>query len=189
MLQLVNIYLIFFKLGLFGFGGGYVILPLLFQQIEITGLIPTAEFPDILALSQMTPGPIVINAATYIGFRSNGIIGSVVATLGVLTPSMVLVILLVSIMNRCKGSLLVTCIIQGVRPVTVGMIFTAALYFLEITVFNGQILSSDVTKMGTDFINLLPAGLFTLVLILAMKTRINPIFLSVGAGITGMFFF
>lgn len=187
MTVLLKLYLIFFKLGLFSFGGGYVLLPLIYQQIRRSGLVPIAEFPDILALSQMTPGPIAINAATYIGFRSQGLLGAFVATAGVISPSLIIMFIIIMIMRRCKESPLLKSILEGVRPITVGMIAVAVLYFMELTVFNGEVLSSDVFEMGRDFVNYLPLLLFLAVFIIALKTKINPIFLSLAAGIIGIF--
>lgn len=187
-MELLTIYLVFFRLGLFSFGGGYVMLPLLYQQIEISGLLPLAEFPDILALSQMTPGPIAINAATYIGFRNYGLTGAFVATLGVMTPSILLTLLVVQVMRRYKENSVIKAILEGVRPVTVGMIAVAAVYFSEITVFNGKVLSSDILKQGFGFFNIIPLLIFIPVLFLTAKTKVNPIIVSISAGVLCMLF-
>jgi len=160
-------------------------LPLIYQQIEATGLIPVEEFPDILAMSQMTPGPIAINAATYVGFRSLGLAGAFIATLGVLTPSIILILLLLTAINRSKKSLLIKNILDGVRPVTVGMIFIAVVYFLEISALNGKILSTDILEMGGGFFNIIPAFMFLGVITLAIKTKINPILITISAGLIG----
>ncbi len=186
MIALIKIYFIFFKLGLFSFGGGYVLLPLLYQQIRRSELVPISEFPDILALSQMTPGPIAINAATYIGFRSQGLVGAFVATVGVISPSLILMFVVFIIMRKCKDSLLLKSILEGVRPITVGMIAVAVLYFMELTIFNGAVLSSDIFEMRWHFVNYLSLVLFIVVFILALKTGVNPIFLSIGAGLVGI---
>jgi hypothetical protein len=95
---------VFFKIGLFGFGGGYAMIPLLEGEISAHGWLPVREFADIVAISQMTPGPIMVNAATYIGYRVAGFLGSAIATFGVSLPSLVLVMLVAHSIRVFKES-------------------------------------------------------------------------------------
>ena len=89
--MLLSMFLTFCKIGLFSFGGGYAILAMIQQEVVTKNAwITSSEFADIVAISQMTPGPIAINAATFIGYRQGGILGSVVCTLGVIFPSIIL---------------------------------------------------------------------------------------------------
>ena len=88
LLVLLNLFWSYFKIGLFSFGGGYAMIPLMeLEIISRHGWLTAAEFADIIAIAETTPGPIAINSATYVGFRMAGIIGSIVATLGVVSPS------------------------------------------------------------------------------------------------------
>src|SRR5690554_3236556 len=90
MRTLIELFISFFKIGAFSFGGGYAMLPLIKEEtIEIHGWLTNAEFIDILAISEMTPGPIAINAATFLGYRVSGVIGSIVATIAVSLPSFI----------------------------------------------------------------------------------------------------
>ena len=83
----VTLFAMFFRIGLFSFGGGLAMLPLIFQSVKDFGMMTTSEFSDLVALSQVTPGPIAVNAATYVGFNGAGIPGALAATLGVALPS------------------------------------------------------------------------------------------------------
>jgi len=182
MTLLLKLYFMFFQIGLFSFGGGYVMLPMIAQQIESSALIPMEEFPDLLALSQMTPGPIAINAATYVGFRSGGLLGAFFATLGVITPAVILILLLLKIMARYHKSGVVSALLYGVKPVTVGLIMIAAVYFFERSIFKGVVFSGDILKMGLSFFNLPLLIIFVAVLVLAWKGKVSPIILTVASG-------
>ena len=95
MKLLIKLYLAFLKIGTFSFGGGYAMLPFIQKEIvEKNDWISSTEFTDIIGISQMTPGPVAINSATFVGYKINGVIGSIVATLGVITTSFILVIII-----------------------------------------------------------------------------------------------
>jgi chromate transporter len=87
----LQLFLIFFRIGIFGFGGGMAMLPLMFQGVSYFGLMTKEEFADLVAISQVTPGPIAVNAATYAGFSVSGVAGAFFATLGVAIPAFILV--------------------------------------------------------------------------------------------------
>ena len=91
----VTLFVMFFRIGLFSFGGGLAMLPLIFQSVKDFGMMTASEFSDLVALSQVTPGPIAVNAATYVGFNGAGIPGALAATLGVALPSFILILIVV----------------------------------------------------------------------------------------------
>ena len=186
MLILIQLFLMFFKIGIFSFGGGYVMLPLIIQQLESSGLIPMEEFPDLLALSQMTPGPIAINAATYVGYRTYGLIGAIFATLGVIAPAIILFVILLNVVARYRINETFNTVLSGVRPVLTGLIFIAVIYFCERTIFAGSFFSKDIINMGISFFNLRLLMSFIVVLLLAWKTRLNPIVLTLGSGLAAI---
>ncbi len=100
---LLDIFFSFFKIGIISFGGGYAMIPLIERQIiEVNGWLTSAEFLDIIAVAEMTPGPIAINSATFIGYRTAGVLGSVVATLGVVMPSFIAMVILAYVINKTK---------------------------------------------------------------------------------------
>lgn len=133
----------YLKIGLFGFGGGYAMLALIEREIVGPGWISEQMFTDIVAISQMTPGPIGINSATYIGYVTPGeysaalagpvwgILGSIICTLVVVLPSFLLVAYTSHLIHRHKDSTVVKGIFAGLRPVTVGLIASAALLLMN----------------------------------------------------------
>lgn len=139
-LRLIWAYL---KIGLFGFGGGYAMLALIEREIVGPGWVSEQMFTDIVAISQMTPGPIGINSATYIGYVAPGqysealssplfgILGSLICTLVVVIPSFVLVAYTSHLIHRHKDSVVVKGIFTGLRPVVVGLIASAALLLMN----------------------------------------------------------
>jgi chromate transporter len=129
----------FFKIGLFGFGGGYAMVPLLEREISAHGWLSPTEFLDIVAISEMTPGPIAVNAATYIGFRTAGVVGALIATLGLVLPSLILVVLAARFFLRFQEKPAVQAVLGGIRPVTIGLIGSAVLFFMENSVFTGAL--------------------------------------------------
>lgn len=124
---LLELFLTFARVGLFTFGGGYAMLPLIESEI-IRGKqwLTLAEFTDIVAIAEVTPGPIAVNSATFVGYRLAGIPGGVVATLGVVTPSVVIVLLLAILAKRLENNSALAHIKAGMRPAVVGLIAAAA---------------------------------------------------------------
>ncbi|MFI3328558.1 MAG: chromate transporter [Rikenellaceae bacterium] len=124
-LQLLLSYL---KIGFFGFGGGYAMLTFIYHEVVVkNGWITAAELADIIAISQMTPGPIAINSATYIGYTVAGIGGSVVATVAVCTPAMTTMVLVTKFFLKLKDNIYVENVMEAMYPIVVGMIGAAGL--------------------------------------------------------------
>lgn len=154
----------FFKIGLFSFGGGYAMVPLMEREIAAHGWLIAQEFADIVAISQMTPGPIAVNAATYIGFRVAGIIGSAAATIGVFLPSLILVLLVARFLQKFKASRGVEGILSGIRPATVGLIASAVVFFSQMSILSLDA-SSDPGASGQGglgFLGLEPGWILAL---------------------------
>lgn len=127
----LQLFLSYLKIGFFGFGGGYAMLSLIQNEIvEQRGWLTTMQFADIVAVSQMTPGPIAINSATYIGYEIGGVFGSVVATFAVCLPSLTLMLLLTRLFLRYRENRFIQNVVKAVGPVVVGMIASAALLMM-----------------------------------------------------------
>ena len=127
----LQLFLSYLKIGFFGFGGGYAMLSLIQNEIvEQRGWLTATQFADIVAVSQITPGPIAINSATYIGYTVAGIGGSVVATFAVCLPSLTLMLLLTRFFLRHRENRFVQSVVKAVAPVVVGMIASAALLLI-----------------------------------------------------------
>lgn len=166
----LKLFFVFAKIGLFGFGGGMAMLPMIYQGAEAFGLMSADEFSNLVGISQVTPGPIAVNAATYVGFNCAGYGGAVAATLGVALPSFILVTIVCYFVNRFKESRTVTGAFTGIRPVTAGLIGTAVIFMGQSVIEAGDPIGYIIT-VGT--------------IILAGKFKMNPIMVIIIAGVTG----
>lgn len=167
-LQLFWVYL---KIGLFGFGGGYAMLSFVeYEVVRAYGWLSQAEFADIVAISQMTPGPIGLNTATYVGYTATGTVwGSVVATLAVCLPSFVIMVLICRFLEKYRDNRWVSAALSGIKPVTIGLIGAAA-----------------VSLMNRDtFIDLTSVLLFIAAFLLTWRFKVHPILMLLGAGVAG----
>lgn len=180
----------YLKIGFFGFGGGYAMLALIQNEIVTPGWITEQMFTDIVAISQMTPGPIGINSATYIGYVAPsvssemfthplwGVFGSLLCTLVVVMPSFVLVRYAGQYIARHRDSDVIKGIFAGLRPVVVGLIASAALLLMN---------SANFGECCYDVA--ISITIAVIALALALFTKIHPILIIVGAGIAGLLLF
>jgi len=123
-----NLFLVFFKVGLFSFGGGYAILPLMQHEVvDVNKWISFKEFMDIVAVSQITPGPISINLATHVGYRIGGTLGSTIATTSVILPSIIIISLIVIFLKRFSKLPVVQRVFKSLRITVVGLILAAGI--------------------------------------------------------------
>lgn len=174
MMTLLTLFWSFLKIGIFGFGGGYAILALIEHEVvDINGWMTTAEFTDIVAISQATPGPIVINCATYVGYTATGtILGSALATFAVCLPALILASLAARFIYKFRDNKYVDAAFKGLRPAVVGLILAAGLTLINQENF-------------TDYISVI---IFAVVAI-ATYFKANPIILLVLSGIAGYFLY
>lgn len=129
----LQLFYTFFKIGLFGFGGGYAMLSLIHDEVVTHhGWLTGKEFTDIVAISQMTPGPIGINSATYVGYESTGsVLGSIVATFAVVLPSFILMLTLSALILRYRKHWIIDSLFKGLRPAVIGLLAAAALLLMN----------------------------------------------------------
>lgn len=196
----MNIYLkliwAYLKIGIFGFGGGYAMLSLVEKSVVTPGWITETMFTDIVAISQMTPGPIGINSATYIGYIAPGevdpayagilwgILGSVLATLAVTVPSFLLVLYSSHFIRRHHESGAIKAVFSGLRPVVVGLIASAAIMLMNAANFNPR---------GIDWQMWVNVAICAIAFCLAYfpikvgkkKIKLHPILIIILAGIAG----
>ena len=164
----------FFKIGLFGFGGGYAILSLIQHEIDRYGWMTQQEFVDMVAISQMTPGPIGINAATYVGYTATGsVLGSVLTTFAITLPSFIIMLSLCKIYFKMKDNVYVAGTLQGLRYVVIGLIAAAAMLLM--------------TK--ETFIDYWSYILFAFVFLGSLLFNLHPILMIVISGIAGYFIY
>ncbi len=167
----IQLFLTYLKIGFFGFGGGYTMLSLIQHEVvESREWISNSEFTDIIAISQMTPGPIAINSATYIGYTVTGDIwGSIIATIAVCLPALTIMLLITKFYLKLQNNRYVTGVLNGMKPMMIGMILAAGVLLLTPNTF-------------IDYKSwIILAGAFILSLL-----KLNPIILIVIAGVVGI---
>ena len=189
----LQLFLVYIKIGLFGFGGGYAMLSLIQDEVvNRHGWITAQEFTDIVAVSQMTPGPIGINSATYIGYTVTGnVCGSVLATVAVSLPSFVLVLIISAFFARFRLNTYVDAAFTMVRPASVGLIAAAALLltfrpdFISALFATGSA-SLDQVVVRDNFTALWSILLFLLSFLVTVKKWLHPILTILLAGLAGL---
>lgn len=170
----LELFLSFAQMGLLSFGGGYAVLPHIQRIIvEDKQWISMGEYIDVVAISQMTPGPIAINAATFVGNKVAGISGAITATLGCITPAIFICITLAWLYFKYKNMSIMKSILSGLRPVVIAFITLAAI----------SIIKSALIIEGTQSLNYVNFMIFV-VMLLIMQTfkKVDPIKLMVGSG-------
>ncbi|MCX7709270.1 MAG: chromate transporter [Clostridia bacterium] len=187
MLKLLQLFYVFFKVGMFSFGGGYAMLSMIYQEIEKFGFMPAKEFSDVVALSQMTPGPIAVNAATYVGFKYAGFWGAAFATVGVSLPSFILILIISAFFYKFKSSKIVQAVLDGIRPATVGLIASAVLFFANTSIFQEKLFSYEGLKSPLSYISIPALIICAATVFLSIKFKVGPITLTILAGIAGAF--
>ena len=172
----------FFQIGLFSIGGGYAALPLIQAQVVDTyGWMTMTEFTDIITISQMTPGPIAINAATFVGTRIAGPAGVAVATLGCIFPSCIIVLTLAFIYYKYRNLTMVQGTLKGLQPAVVALIASAGLSILVMAFFPaGEIVFS------ADAVDILAVVIFAAAFAVLRIWKPNPIWVMCGAGAAGL---
>ena len=167
----------FIQIGLFSIGGGYAAMPIIQHQvIDIHGWLSMQEFSDIITISQMTPGPIAINSATFVGIQVAGLPGALVATFGCVLPSSIIVMSLAYIYYRFKGLEAIQSILQGLRPAVVAMIATAGVSIL-VSAFFGENTVHTLSSMRIDMIIIFAIGM-----ILLQYKKMDPIYVMILCG-------
>ena len=176
-LQLFWVYL---KIGLLGFGGGYAMLSMIqFEVVEKHAWMTMSEFADVVALSQMTPGPISINCATYVGYQVGGIFGSLLASFSIVLPSLILLYFVLKFLFKHKDNFIIKTTLRDLKPFIAGLIFAAAMLMMNKTTF------SDF-GIGENNVSVIICAV-TFVAIFFFK--INPMIMIALSGVAGLVFF
>lgn len=183
------LFLNFCKIGLFSIGGGYAVLPLIQQVIvEQMGWLTMNEFTDIITISQMTPGPIALNAASFVGIRAagdmgavQGIFGAMAATAGCIFPSFIIVLFVAYMYYKYRSMSVIDGILYGIRPAVVSLIASAGVGIVLMALWRDEMLSLS----SFDFV---AASIFAVsfVLLRIFKKRLNPIYVIMASGIVGI---
>ena len=185
------LFLEFFKVGLFTFGGGYAMIPLIKEVVLSHGWMSEEHFIDMIGLSEVTPGPIAINMATFIGNEQGGILGSTVATLGVVLPAFIIMLLISILLKRFMKNRFVQSALNGIKFVAIALITSSALILLSDVLFpytyqNGTFSVSFNIDLIKIFV-LVIAGYFLLRMI--FKRKISPIFVVIMSAVIGLVYY
>ena len=178
---LLELFWSFFQIGILSFGGGYAVLPLIQSQIvEYRQWLTLVEYADILTISQMTPGPIAINAATFVGTRVAGLPGAVIATLGCITPSLIIALGVAYLYVKYRQVSVMQGILSFLRPAVVALIASAGISIVKLTFWGGGDVAWAVSAL--DFVAI---GLFTASLVILRKWKTDPIKVMLASGVVG----
>ena len=172
----------FFQIGLFSIGGGYAAMPLIQSQVvDLHEWLTMSQFADIMTIAEMTPGPIAINSATFVGIRIAGIPGAIISTLGCIFPSCIIVMTLAYIYYRYRGLSMVQGVLSGLRPAVIAMIASAGISLMVLAFYGQRELPADLGNLDCIAVGIFAAGLLVL-----RKWKMNPMWVMTGAGVLGV---
>lgn len=180
-MTLFELFLSFVQIGMFSVGGGMAAIPLIQNQVvDLHHWLTLTEFTDLITIAEMTPGPIAINSATFVGIKIAGIPGALVATLGCIIPSCIIVSLLAYLYFKYKELNIIKGILAGLRPAVVALIASAGLSILILAVFGEEGFRPDLRS-----VNFISVFLFSGALIVLRKCKPNPIIVMLSSGVIG----
>lgn len=179
-MTILALFISFIQIGLFSFGGGYAALPLIQSQVvDLHGWLTMAEFSDLITISQMTPGPIAINAATFVGIKIAGVPGAIVATLGCILPACIIVTVIAKLYLKYRNMAMLQGILHSLRPAVVALIASAG-----ISVMVSALWGEGAVSLSTADWKM--AVIFLICLIPLLKTKVNPVWVMAGAGVLNL---
>lgn len=180
--MLIELFLTFFLIGAFTFGGGYAMLPLIQEAVLSKGWIEATQLVDFVAVAESTPGPFAINIATYIGIEKAGLLGAVFATLGVVMPSFITILIVASIFEKFKTSKLVKGIMSGLKPAVIGLIGSAVLSIGKTAFFPNGFENFDAYQL------VMASAVFVVACVLSFWKKLHPIVVIIISAVLGIAF-
>ncbi len=181
----LELFLEFAQVGLFSIGGGYASIPIIQSRVvDGRGWLSMKDFTDLITIAEMTPGPIAVNSATFVGMRVAGVLGGIVATLGCIFPALIIVSLLAFLYYRFRNLSVVQGVLTVLRPVIVALIASAGLSMLMLALWGGSAWKDCLAV--PDFV---AVGIFICGFFLLRKFKLNPIFIIFGSGAVGALFY
>lgn len=179
--MLMQLFFSFIKVGLFSVGGGYAAIPLIQHQIVgVHHLMTMGEFADLITIAEMTPGPISLNSATFVGTKLAGLPGAILCTIGVVLPAFIICLILAKLYYKYRGLQGLQTILSSLRPAVVALICAAGLSILTLALFSAE--KSDIIISNFNSIEFV---LFAGGLVALRKFKINPIAVIFGSGVVG----
>ena len=181
LLKCLELFATFFKIGLFTFGGGYAMLPLIQQEVLSKGWADEKEIINFIAVSESTPGPFAINMSTYIGTDEAGVLGAFFATLGVVLPSFIIILIVAKCYEKFQSSKIVRGCMSGLKPAVVGLIGAAVISIAGTVLFPNGI--STAVFSGLNFY--ISLAIFAVMALLAFK-KVHPILIIALSAVAGI---
>ena len=176
---------VFIQVGLFSIGGGYAAIPIIQSHVvEAKGWLTMTDFTDLITIAEMTPGPIAINSATFVGIQVAGIAGGIIATIGCIIPSAIIVSLLAFLYFRFRSLSFVKDTLAILRPAIVALIASAGIGILILSFWGEGGFTTDVTALNIVSVIIFFSAMFVL-----RKYKTNPIFVMLGSGVLGAVFY
>lgn len=186
----IQLFYEFFKTGLFAIGGGMATLPFLYDMADKTGWFTAAQLSDMIAISESTPGPIGVNMATYVGYTTGGIIGGIIATIGLIAPSIIIILIVAFFLKSFRENKYVDAAFYALRPASTGLIAGAGSTVVMLTLFK-----LDLFKQTGNIINLFDWKALILAVIIFILTnyvkvtkKLHPVVFIAGSAIVGIVF-
>jgi len=179
-----QLFITFLKIGLLSFGGGYGMIPVIQKELEIHNWMSPYDFIKIISISEMTPGPIAVNTATFVGYKIAGIFGGALATIGVVLPSFILIMATSSLIFKFKDHPLLEKVLYTIKPVVLALIIAAVIFIGKNTLLDAEIIKNS--GINTNFLNYVdPISIIILIISILMLTvfKINPIIVLLASGI------
>lgn len=187
---LLRLFFEFFKTGLFSVGGGMATLPFLYSMSDSTGWFSHAQLADMIAVSESTPGPIGVNMASYVGFATAGIPGAIVATVGLVMPSVIVILIIAKVLAAFRQNKYVDAAFYGLRPCSLGLIAAAGLLVVKIALFDFDLFAQ--TGNFLDIFNfkaiILAAVLIVLTRFIKLTKKLHPVVFILGSAVAGIVF-
>ena len=182
----LQLFLNFLKIGVVSFGGGYGMIPLIQETVISHGWLTQEEILNFIAVSESTPGPIAINMATFIGSSQGGILGSFIATLGIVIPSFVIILLIATLAKNLMKFAGVKATLNGIRPTIIGMIFATFVTMFNSTIFSIKTVESTFAFDWKGLVIFAVVAIIALAFKLWRKKSISPILLIIFSGGLGL---
>lgn len=186
----LELFLTFFKIGLFTIGGGYAMIPLVLESVVSHGWMTEADFMNFLAVAESTPGPIAVNMATFVGSTQGGILGSALATLGVVLPSFIIILIISAFIRNLFKYKGVQAVMGGIRPAVVALILgTAATMILGTVLGISDLVNAPAFDFRAPIIFALVVGVSMLPKLFHKKKKLSPIVLILVSAVLGIVFY
>lgn len=187
----LELFITFFKIGVFCFGGGYGMIPMIEREIEIHKWLTSQEFINIISISEMTPGPIAINTATFVGYKLGGIIGGMLATTGVVLPSLILILSTSYFLSKFQYHPVIKDTIWGIRSVVLALVIGATIFVAKNTLFKEgldikTVLNFNTLKHFWEITNPVSIAITVITLVMLLRFKIHPILTILIAGLIGV---